>query len=351
MSSFKNFGNYVAAIFKLRRTEGLAKSSARHVQDLGARLDHLTMRLDSLDRLTMRLDSMDGNTRRLQSSFSQMVAGETRVLMARNAELARSYMDLSRRLDQILLALQGGVLKVNGDTEGLHDLGGISSVKDSFYHKLENKYRGTTSDIKNRLRVYLPDVESAVLRTAGKPVMDIGCGRGEWLELLADSGIPAIGIDTNPVQIAEVHAAGLDARCADARSALGQAEDGSFSCITAHHLIEHLPFDDVLWIVREALRVLAPGGLLVFETPNVRNVLVGATSFYNDPTHLSPMTEPVMEVLFETVGFYPIQARHLHPHEKLGEFLAKPGFDPELANLLFGAQDLAILGHKPLKDV
>ena len=334
LSGLKNFGNYVAAIFKLRRTEGLAKTALHQVRDLGARLDR-----------------MDGNTRRLQSSFRQMVAGETEVLMARNAELARNYMDLSRRLDQVLLALHHGAPKFKKDGETSDDLGGLSSVKDSFYHKLENKYRGTTTDIKRRLRVYLPDVESAVLRTAGKPVMDIGCGRGEWLELLADSGIPAIGIDTNPVQIAEVQAAGLDARCADARSALSQAEDGSFACITAHHLIEHLPFDDVLWIVREALRVLAPGGLLLFETPNVRNVLVGATSFYNDPTHLSPMTEPVMEVLFETVGFYPIQARHLHPHEKLGEFLAKPGFDPELANLLFGAQDLAILGHKPLKDV
>lgn len=330
----------MAAIFKLRRTEGMAKSAVGQVHDL----------VRQVHDLGARLDRMDGNTRRIHSNFRQMVAGETQVLMARNAELARNYMDLSRRLDQILLAIHGGALKFEEKGEVLKDLGGLSSVKDSFYHKLENKYRGTTADIKNRLRVYLPDVESAVLRTAGKPVMDIGCGRGEWLELLADADIPAIGIDTNPVQIAEVQAAGLDARYEDARSALSQSGDGSLSCITAHHLIEHLPFDDVLWITREALRALAPGGLLLFETPNVRNILVGATSFYNDPTHLSPMTEPVMEALFETAGFYPIQVRHLHPHEKLGEFMAKPGFDPELANLLFGAQDLAVLGHKPLRN-
>ena len=61
------------------------------------------------------------------------------------------------------------------------------------------------------------------------------------------------------------------------------------------------------------------------------------------------MTGPVMEVLFETVGFYPIEIRHLNPHERLGEFMSKPGFDPELANLLFGAQDLTILGYKPLE--
>jgi O-antigen chain-terminating methyltransferase len=179
--------------------------------------------------------------------------------------------------------------------------------------------------------------------------MDIGCGRGEWLGLLNDLDITAIGIDTNPVQIADVQDMGLDARHGDARSALSEAKDNSLACITAHHLIEHLPFEDVLWIAREAMRVLAPGGLLLFETPNVRNVLVGATSFHNDPTHLHPMTDPVLNVLFETVGFHPIETRQLHPHEKLAEFMAKPGFDPELANLMFGAQDLAILGHKPLQ--
>ncbi len=343
MSGLKNFGNYVAAIFKLRRTEGMAKSATRQVQDLSMRLDHKVQDLGAkVQDLGARLD-------RLGSSFRLMVAGETQVLMARNAELARNYMDLSRRLDHILLTLSG-LSEPQEHGAVPNDTSGLGSVKDSFYHKLENKYRGTTADIKNRLRIYLPDVESAVLRTGDKPVMDIGCGRGEWLELLADSEITAIGIDTNPVQIADVQAAGLDARHSDARSALSQAEDDSLSCITAHHLIEHLPFEDVLWLTREALRVLAPGGLLLFETPNVRNILVGATSFYNDPTHLSPMTQPVLEVLFETVGFHPIQMRHLHPHEKLAEFMGKPGFDPELANLLFGAQDLAVLGHKPLRD-
>ena len=364
MSGVKNFGNYVAAIFKLRRTEGLAKGAARTVQNHAHRMDHMDGRMDHMDG---RMDHTDGrmdrvedlqaahenlraaHARRLSSGVKQMVVGETQALVARNAELARNYMDLSRRLDQILLTLQGGTPKAKEPREVPSDADGFGSVMDSFYHKLENKYRGTTADIRNRLRIYLPDVESAALRTGGKPVMDIGCGRGEWLGLLADADIPAIGIDTNPVQIADVQAAGLDARHGDARSALSEAKDGSLSCITAHHLIEHLPFEDVLWITREALRVLAPGGLLLFETPNVRNVLVGATSFHNDPTHLSPMTEPVMEVLFETVGFHPIQARPLHPHERLAEFMAKPGFDPELANLLFGAQDLAILGHKPMK--
>ena len=344
MSGLKRFGNYVAAAFKLGRTEGLAKSAHRSVQDHEVRVQDHEVRLRKLT------DEKAAGARRLSNSIKQMVTGETQALMARNAELARNYMDLSRRLDQVLLAVQSGTLKPVKLEKLPDDVDGFGSVMDSFYHKLENKYRGTTSDIRNRLRIYLPDVESAVLRTGRKPVMDIGCGRGEWLELLNNSDITAIGIDTNPVQIADVQDMGLDARHGDARSALSEAGDNSLACITAHHLIEHLPFKEVLWIAREAMRVLAPGGLLLFETPNVRNVLVGATSFHNDPTHLHPMTDPVLSVLFETIGYHPIEIRHLRPHEKLAEFMSKPGFDLELANLMFGAQDLAILGYKPLLE-
>ena len=337
VSGVKRFGNYIAAIFKLGRTERLAKEARRSIHEI--------------ERSLERLNGWEDRERRLRNSIKQMVQGETQALMARNAELARNFVELSRRLDQVLLASPGERTQPPYPTPEIPKAGGLEAVMDSFYHRLENKYRGSVSDIRNRLRVYLPDVESAVIRTGGKPVMDIGCGRGEWLELLNDAGLSAIGIDTNSVQIGEAQEKGLDARQGDARRALSEAEDNSLACISAHHLIEHLPFEEVLWITREAMRVLAPGGVLLFETPDVRNVLVGATSFHNDPTHLHPMTDPVLTVLFETVGYQPIETRRLHPHEKLAEFIAKPGFDPELANLMFGAQDLAILGHKPLQEV
>tara|TARA_R100000656_G_scaffold107371_2_gene79517 strand:+ start:381 stop:1406 length:1026 start_codon:yes stop_codon:yes gene_type:complete len=337
VSGVKRFGNYIAAIFKLGRTERLAKEARRSIHEI--------------ERSLERLNGWEDRERRLRNSIKQMVQGETQVLMARNAELARNFVELSRRLDQVLLASPGEPAQPPCPTPDIPKAGGLEAVMDSFYHRLENKYRGSVSDIRNRLRVYLPDVESAVIRTGGKPVMDIGCGRGEWLELLNDAGLSAIGIDTNSVQIGEAQEKGLDARQGDARHALSEAEDNSLACISAHHLIEHLPFEEVLWITREAMRVLAPGGVLLFETPDVRNVLVGATSFHNDPTHLHPMTDPVLTVLFETVGFQPIETRRLHPHEKLAEFIAKPSFDPELANLMFGAQDLAVLGHKPLQEV
>jgi O-antigen chain-terminating methyltransferase len=334
VSKVKRIGDYIAAFFKLGRTERMAKEAHRNMRTIEE-----------------RFNGLEARERRFRDGIKQMVQGETQALMARNAELARNFVELSRRLDQVLLASPGERTQPPYPTPEIPKAGGLEAVMDSFYHRLENKYRGSVSDIRNRLRVYLPDVESAVIRTGGKPVMDIGCGRGEWLELLNDAGLSAIGIDTNSVQIGEAQEKGLDARQGDARRALSEAEDNSLACISAHHLIEHLPFEEVLWITREAMRVLAPGGMLLFETPDVRNVLVGATSFHNDPTHLHPMTDPVLTVLFETVGYQPIETRRLHPHEKLAEFIAKPGFDPELANLMFGAQDLAILGHKPLQEV
>ena len=96
--------------------------------------------------------------------------------------------------------------------------------------------------------------------------------------------------------------------------------------------------------------MLAPGGILLFETPDTRNVLVGATTFHTDPTHLKPMPEQVMGVLFETAGFHPVDIRHLNAHERFEEFMAKPGLDDEIAFLMFGPQDLCVLGTKPLTE-
>ena len=226
------------------------------------------------------------------------------------------------------------------------DADGLEVLLDSFYHRLENRYRGGREEIARRVAIYLPDAEAAYART-GRPVLDLGCGRGEWLEVLAGRGVPSEGVDLNPVQLAAAREAGLAVRQTDAMAALRAAPDSAYAMITAHHLVEHLPFRTVGRIAREAQRVLAPGGILLFETPNTGNLLVGGSSFYNDPTHLRPLTEPVLTVLFETMGFHPIETRLLHPHEKYAPTLRANRLDPDIVGLLFGPQDLAVLGVKP----
>lgn len=297
-----------------------------------------------------RLRGPDDKIGEIQREIYAQTKIQKDYLDARLAEHALHNSELSRRLDRLMLARQSASPQDLQDMEnsGSQDTPeGFQLFMDTFYNRLENQFRGSPENIQSRLRVYQPDVEAAAIRTEGKPVLDLGCGRGEWLGLMQVLGIPASGVDLNTAQLSEAAEAGLDVKEMDARTALSESEDNSLSVVTAHHLMEHLPFPDVAWIAREALRVLAPGGLLIFETPNPRNVLVGATSFHNDPTHLRPLTDPVLGVLFETAGYHPIETRFLHPHERLDEFQARPGFDRELAHLLFGPQDLAMIGQKP----
>lgn len=322
-----------------------------------------------LDRLEEVAEDAAAQRRQLAAELADLRGALTaieRAHLSGDAVLAQALGDLTRRLDTLLLhraglglgmpaeaaqARRAGEAETGeagaGEAETVPAAEGFEVFLASFYHRLENRWRGAPEEIARRLRVYLPEVEAAVRRTGNRPVMDLGCGRGEWLGLLREAGIAAFGVDTNPQQIDAAHRQGLDVRPADAVAALAGAEDASLAVITAHHLVEHLPFETVAWITREAMRVLAPGGLLIYETPNTRNLLVGATTFHTDPTHLKPMPEQVLGVLFETAGFDPVEIRHLNPHERLEEFLARPGVDPELAQLMFGPQDLAVLGMRP----
>ena len=339
MKLLKRVERYISAIFTLGRIKGLSK-------DAHARVDRLDKEMRDVSDWLQRHERLAED---LIADHDQEKSVLERISQSNTALLARMCTDLSRRIDEIANGRRA-IPDITPDEVDLPTTSGFDLFKDNFYHRLENRYRGAPEEVAKRLKVYLPDVEAAWLQTEQKPVLDLGCGRGEWLGLLAENGISGFGVDLNAVQIEEALEQGLDVRQGNALQVLADQEDNSLSVISAHHLIEHLPFDAVAWITREALRVLAPGGLLLFETPNTRNVLVGATSFHTDPTHLKPMPEQVMEVLLETAGFHPVDTHGLNPHERFGEFLSKPDFNDELAFLMFGPQDLAILGTKPIGD-
>ncbi|WP_292294418.1 class I SAM-dependent methyltransferase [Marivita sp.] len=384
LTPIKRLERYVSAIFKFGRTEYMAKDARKRITHAELRMDDIEGELGRFGRdireiwrntdqitelrqiveddrptiskyvadvteVSQRLEQHQVLTDSLVHEFRSERAHLHTTLRSETSLLARVFADLSRRVDQI--GQRSGAasedLSAPATQIDLPASEGFEAFKDSFYHRLENRYRGSVEEIADRLRIYLPDVEAAVMRSGGKPVMDIGCGRGEWLGLLKRAGIDGFGVDTNAVQIEAAKEQGLDVRLGDALKALAEMEDNSLSMISAHHLVEHLPFDAVAWIAREALRVLAPGGILLFETPHTRNVLVGATTFHTDPTHLKPMPEQVLTVLFDTAGFDPVEVRALNPHARFHEFLNTPDFNDELAFLLFGPQDLAVLGTKP----
>ena len=114
---------------------------------------------------------------------------------------------------------------------------------DTLYGRFEDEFRGNRHEISERLRPYLDDVSN--LRGSGPPVVDLGSGRGEWLRLLTDAGIPAIGIDINAAFVNEMKDVGLDARLGDALVSLGNLAPGSVGAVTAFQFVEHISVDQV----------------------------------------------------------------------------------------------------------
>ncbi|WP_089561742.1 bifunctional 2-polyprenyl-6-hydroxyphenol methylase/3-demethylubiquinol 3-O-methyltransferase UbiG [Pantoea sp. AV62] len=177
-------------------------------------------------------------------------------------------------------------------------------MSNNFYREFEDKHRGKTEDIRQRLTVYLPLIRALDLFYPESFVIDVGCGRGEWLKLLRDNDIQAIGVDLNDGMLAEARKDGLTVELEDCIEFLKKQADDSLTAVTGFHIVEHLPFDLVHTLVIEAHRALKPGGLLILETPNPENISVGSCSFYMDPTHQNPLPPDLLKFLPDYYGFH-----------------------------------------------
>lgn len=175
-------------------------------------------------------------------------------------------------------------------------------LSDDFYKALEDRFRGSRETIKARQSIYLPVVE-ALYAKVGKSALDVGCGRGEWLELLTERGVPVQGIDLNGEFVDAGQAAGLSMQKADAMRFLAAQQEKTYGLVSALHVVEHLGFDNLLAFLREAHRVLDDGGAILLETPNPGNLIVGACNFYLDPTHERPIPSLLLSFAAEYSGF------------------------------------------------
>lgn len=180
-----------------------------------------------------------------------------------------------------------------------------------FYAEFQDHFRGSRDQIRERLARYLKYPE--VFRQTGLPAIDLGCGRGEWLQMLGEHGFTAVGVDSNESMVERCRALGLSAEVGDALEYLRQADAGSAAVVTGFHIAEHLRIESVLILLDEALRVLAPGGFLILETPNPENVLTGACNFYIDPTHERPIPPVTLEFMARHAGFADVELLRLNP--------------------------------------
>ncbi|RXK12281.1 hypothetical protein CP965_10980 [Halarcobacter mediterraneus] len=212
---------------------------------------------------------------------------------------------------------------------------------DSLYVSFENQFRGENKDIKNKLKVYLPYISNFSLDIN---ILDVGCGRGEWLELLSENGYKNIkGIDLNQLMISFCKDSNYNVECIDVITYLKSLNDETLSIVTGFHIIEHLPFEVLMTLFSETLRVLKKGGMIIFETPNPRNILVGSSDFYLDPTHIKPIHPATLKFLAKQTGFNNVKSLILD-NEKLSDFDELPFND--LNDYINIGRDLVVIGYK-----
>src|SRR6266576_1616312 len=149
-----------------------------------------------------------------------------------------------------------------------------------------------------------------------KRVLDLGSGRGIFLQLLRDKGIGGYGVDLDPRMVAQCREKGLEAHEVDALTHLKQVEAGSVDGLYARHLAEHVLPGELVEILRACRRVLAPAAPLVFVTPNPATLTVGAHTFWNDPQHLRPIPPDLFKFYLEVEGFTEVEIRTFEPTEQ-----------------------------------
>ena len=211
-----------------------------------------------------------------------------------------------------------------------------TTVDPMLYVRFEDRYRGSEELIAARQSEYLSVLE--VHLKVGR-VLDIGCGRGEWLEVLRRSNFDAYGIDSNPIAIARCESIGLTVEVGEASQHLSNLPAESLGVVSLFQVLEHVPLGALPDLLREVHRVLKPGGALVAEFPNIQSLSVGGNTFWLDPTHLRPLHPLFVEFVAEDVGF---ASTRLH-YPKYGN---ETGSTSGLESAVFGPPDVALIAIK-----
>jgi O-antigen chain-terminating methyltransferase len=216
-----------------------------------------------------------------------------------------------------------------------------------FYRAFEDRHRGSRELILERLQAYMPFLEPFIKLENGPVAIDLGCGRGEWLEMVIGAGFAARGVDLDEGMLEGCRTRGLPADLGDAVGALKARAAESVSVISAFHLVEHIPFPALQDLVSEAIRVLKPGGLLILETPNAENLFVGSNGFYMDPTHERPIPHLLLSFLTEFSGFERSKLLRLQEEARLHD----PATPVDLITALGSSSpDYAIVAQKKAAD-
>jgi O-antigen chain-terminating methyltransferase len=200
------------------------------------------------------------------------------------------------------------------------------------YFAFEARMRGSAAEVRERQRPYVE------LFAGGDPVLDVGCGRGEFLALLRDAGIEARGVDADADMVDFARGEGLDVTQSDALEYLSSLPDESLGGVFCAQLVEHLPPPALLRLLELTAAKLRPGGLFVAETINPLSPLA-LRNYFADLTHAQPLVPETLVLLAREAGFSRVDVRYANEPER------PEGVDPRIADILFAPLDYAVLAR------
>lgn len=337
---------------------------ARHRREFHETLLALTQRLDRVEQALVRCEQALVRCEQREDRMGQDVTQLAQTILQQELP-KKADRDALPELERRLL---GVMQTVTGDAhrhwnlqhsvllrQVLERLGGgpppsgeaarQEAAPDDFQWALAEEFRGSRDAIRARLHGYLDTVRDIALRLPDKPLVDLGCGRGEWLELLRDSGLEGLGVDGNPLAVEQCRHDGLAVEQGDILAWLRGRPSGEAAVISGFHIVEHLAPGQVLALLREAWRVLAPGGLLVLETPNPENLIVATRMFHRDPTHRAPLPPELLDFMVRWAGFHDVRVLRLSPYPDSCRLAGDDPATRALDELLHGPQDYAVLAQ------
>ena len=215
--------------------------------------------------------------------------------------------------------------------------------------------RGTYENVLRKLAPYRRYIEGHA------PLVDLGCGRGEFLELARESGVAAYGVDLSAESVAEARARGLDARQADLFEHMSAVTPGSLGSVVSSQVVEHLPPDRLPELMDLISASLRSGGICIIETPNPATFATHVQSFWRDPTHVRPVPAAALKFWAQTAGLAVDEIAYSAPvpeSDRLKKLPTPGGAGSEIAvafnglveqlnDLLYGYQDYALIASKP----
>lgn len=325
---------------------------------------------DAVEHNRVNLELLKGEVRELQYTLEELgmafapatgLAGAP----ARFAELREAVNGLERRLRNLSLGHLGQPGQPAADDADAPPSAAVPPVATQAstlfnYVGFERRFRGDPAVINATLLERYGD-----LLGDHQPVVDLGCGRGELLESLAERGMQVVGVEPDPGMVAEGRARGVTIHQMLAGEYLRGVPDGSLGSIITTHVVEHLPLDALIEMLELSVRKLRPGGVFVSETPNPASLIVLGNSYILDPTHVMPLHPSLLAFLCETAGFRDVRLQFFAPAEDYRlDPLVLPDDAPQWAaaladqiglamerlnDVLFGPQEYAVIATTPTR--